>query len=487
MNRSHADTQHDMHPPTAITTSAPTYTGENDDEDENGCVVDLSYQSYTGHEEEEAAGASPVEETVEEETGVDNIHISSDWEAEEEEGDMAYNSPPPRAGGGSTGGDDPKTPSLEAWKLSHATRHILDQQKYISRGADKSPGDDLLQRSVAKGKSHTVKNYSNAQVVTRAQAATPPSPNHVDMSTSYVRRSNQTENSTAVIDAVASSSQLFDTSINASVILDDGDPMIDMSTASPIGTPGVARNEGAKFLSTPIDEAREILRAHAQLDYSALSNSPGTPTFGGEAPVTCQILDKLAGDKKDISMHSKAAAATNESDDDHMDSSYHSCNNSDCGAGPALMDTSIANSDDGLLDPSSLSKAFASPPTAVRVLNPRRGEKAIAADAENGWIPLVCEDEWKSAPSFLRMQFGLSDINETLTLLNKFIAENLTKTESGFSKRLETFSFDEIVRIVGSSIGSAPIKVVVLGLVHFKKLDVGTENSVKVYKIRRFY
>ena len=39
---------------------------------------------------------------------------------------------------------DPKTPSLEAWKLSHATRHILDQQRYISKASDKSPEGSIL-------------------------------------------------------------------------------------------------------------------------------------------------------------------------------------------------------------------------------------------------------------------------------------------------------------------------------------------------------
>jgi hypothetical protein len=484
VNRSHVNTTATGAEQAAVEADAGA-----EEEDLDGCVVDLSYQSC-------GRGGAEPESPGREEDGDGNGN----------DGEDAFCSPVRGSAGNgedSETDNDPKTPSLEAWKLSHATRTILDQQKYISRGDGKSPGDGLLAK-IDHGKTkgvRTTKNYSNAQVVTRAQPATPPSPGHLDMSVSYVRRPKRGEENACAAtlacegegDTPVASSASFDDSMDQAMEEEDEEHTANgaLAPASPAASEqGVCHRD--HILSTPVDEAREILRAHAQLEYSALSASPGTPTFGG-TPVTCQVLSNAGGERRDRDL-SRSRTGTSSSGaalDEDDESAYQSCNNScssigGAGAG-AAVDTSIANSDDGLLDPSSLSKAFASPPTAVRVLNPSRGEKAIVADAENGWIPQVSEEEWKTAPSFLKMQFGISDINETLTLLNKFIAENLTKTESGFSKRLETFSFDEIVRIVGNSIGSAPIKVVVLGLVHFKKLDVGTENSVKVYKIRRFY
>lgn len=431
-----------------------------EEEDFNGCVVDLSYQSDTQEVSCRIQNESRVEDTALDTSDVE-VEIAGE-----------YNSPEQNQ----RDDEDLKTPSLEAWKLSHATRHILDQQRYISKGGDRSPENIMGSKREAKQMSKTAKNYSNAQVVTRAQADTPPSPGRLDVSGSYSL--HRTSSMKDGVDRIAPMSIPFEAN-TPTVTTSPGrhcDASLNLSTSFPVGN---APLRGQDLLSTPIDEAREILRYHGRhtgsslIDHTYMSDSPATPTLGG-TPVTCQVIEPSA-EVKNLSVYSQKSIQTS----DEVDTNETDLQND------SRINISMGESDDGI-DPIS-SSAFASPPKAVKVLNPRRGEDAIAANAENGWIPHVTEDEWKLAPSFLKMQFKLADLNTTLSLLNKFIAENLTKTENGFSKRLETFSLDEIVRIVGDRIGEAPLKIVVLGLVHFKKLDVGTENSVKVYKIRRFY
>jgi hypothetical protein len=41
--------------------------------------------------------------------------------------------------------------------------------------------------------------------------------------------------------------------------------------------------------------------------------------------------------------------------------------------------------------------------------------------------------------------------------------------------------------IGGDNIENTKLKTITLGLVHLKRLDIGTENSIKVFKVKKFY
>ena len=176
----------------------------------------------------------------------------------------------------------------------------------------------------------------------------------------------------------------------------------------------------------------------------------------------------------------------------------------------------------------------ASPLRMGTLLQPRVRNAA----ASEGWIPSVCGDEYDACPSFLKMQvrmrvhavlacsFGLlavfpctharahthihtyfharilsHTLTNALTLclflilsqqnsmavlntiidgLNAYIA---AQQHLGHG-RLETFTDEEIAAIAPSV---KNIKIVCLGLVQLKRLDLGHENGVKVYQVRRFY
>ena len=74
-------------------------------------------------------------------------------------------------------------------------------------------------------------------------------------------------------------------------------------------------------------------------------------------------------------------------------------------------------------------------------------------------------------------------MNIAVGALNKFIES----AQSANKHRLESFTADEMEKVVGNKVPASSVKVIVLGLVHLKRLDICTENSIKVYKVRRFY
>jgi hypothetical protein len=326
-------------------------------------------------------------------------------DSEAEEGGCDHDDddkPVPRAPASVLDDDDmPRTPTLEDWKLSHVTRHIIDQRKPVK--TVKTPlgqGGDVTGASV---------------------------------------------------------SQSF-----------GGSPI--ENAMSPVVVESPAKSSRAMAYSTPIEYSGR------PFEMARYSSSPDTPTLGTPTK-TCSIMVTSAAVNMALVSPKPDTRAQAEHD-------------AEAPSGVAGLNVSVT-SEDGLPDPLVSSSVLRSPPKAVKVLNPRRAvplapdgkPSAASANSDNGWIPLVSEEEWSKAPSFLKLQFGLSAMNKMLTLLNQFIAENM-KTSS---KHLESFSYEEIVRIVQSAIDPSPIKVVVLGLVHLKRLDVGTENSIKVYKIRRFY
>ena len=79
---------------------------------------------------------------------------------------------------------------------------------------------------------------------------------------------------------------------------------------------------------------------------------------------------------------------------------------------------------------------------------------------------------------------------ETLNVALQRINKNIEEVNSrGVRKgHLESFSVAEIESVVGGNhVDKTPVKTIILGLVHLKRLDICTENSIKVYKVRRFY
>ena len=124
-----------------------------------------------------------------------------------------------------------------------------------------------------------------------------------------------------------------------------------------------------------------------------------------------------------------------------------------------------------------------SPLKVCKVLMP---SKRVIEDGQ-GWIPEITSAEYAQAPVFLRLQLPLPVLNAAIGSLNVFISQDHAPKNS---KRLESFSDEEIEEVVGNK-GThgcgVSSKVIVLGLVSLNRLDFTTEHSVKVYRVRRFY
>lgn len=80
----------------------------------------------------------------------------------------------------------------------------------------------------------------------------------------------------------------------------------------------------------------------------------------------------------------------------------------------------------------------------------------------------------------------MATLNVALERINK----NIEEVNAGGVKKghLESFSSTELETVVGGQhVEDTPVKTIILGLVHLKRLDICTEHSIKVYKVRRFY
>ena len=90
---------------------------------------------------------------------------------------------------------------------------------------------------------------------------------------------------------------------------------------------------------------------------------------------------------------------------------------------------------------------------------------------------------WIYPAELFPSQITLEVLNAGIDCLNQFIAEHTSKQNT----RLETFTLEEMTQIVVGSLGKVTINVFALSLVQLKRLDLGMENSIRVYKVRRFY
>ena len=114
----------------------------------------------------------------------------------------------------------------------------------------------------------------------------------------------------------------------------------------------------------------------------------------------------------------------------------------------------------------------------TKILKTRRNADGKAtAD----WIPTIEACEWEKAPMSLKVQISSPDIlNAGIARLNDFIFTHQ-------NKRDESFTLEEMTTIVSSGIDSVSVNVFALSLVHLKRLDLAMENSIRVYKVKRFY
>jgi hypothetical protein len=140
------------------------------------------------------------------------------------------------------------------------------------------------------------------------------------------------------------------------------------------------------------------------------------------------------------------------------------------------------DSGDDFDDILNLSLDAFSPPKTSKILQPR---KTHSGASSVGWIPLVSDTEWRDAPVFLQKQATVEALNEALGALNCHIAK--TPPARTDQRHIESLTTEELEKVIGKRCLETPAKVLTMGLVHLKRLDICTENSIKVYRIRRFY
>ena len=114
----------------------------------------------------------------------------------------------------------------------------------------------------------------------------------------------------------------------------------------------------------------------------------------------------------------------------------------------------------------------------TKILTTRRDADGRAIEE---WIPLIEASEWATAPMSLKVQISSQDIlNSGIISLNKFIFTHQ-------NKRDESFTLEEMTTVVSSHIDSVSVNVFALSLVHLKRLELAMENSIRVYKVKRYY
>jgi hypothetical protein len=80
-------------------------------------------------------------------------------------------------------------------------------------------------------------------------------------------------------------------------------------------------------------------------------------------------------------------------------------------------------------------------------------------------------------------------INGALSAINLYLEKN-PPPPLDQKRHIESLTTEELEKIIRRSSVDAPVaavNVLTMGLVHLKRLDLCSENSIKVYKIRRFY
>lgn len=85
---------------------------------------------------------------------------------------------------------------------------------------------------------------------------------------------------------------------------------------------------------------------------------------------------------------------------------------------------------------------------------------------------------------------SVNALNRVLRLINEKIACEMTAyTQCGRKGHIESFSQEELESLIerNDTSDSTPLKILLLGLVHLKRLDICTENSIKVYRPKRYY
>jgi hypothetical protein len=77
-------------------------------------------------------------------------------------------------------------------------------------------------------------------------------------------------------------------------------------------------------------------------------------------------------------------------------------------------------------------------------------------------------------------------INGALSAINLYLEKN-PPPPLDQKRHIESLTTEELEKIIRRDAPVAAVNVLTMGLVHLKRLDLCSENSIKVYKIRRFY
>lgn len=190
-------------------------------------------------------------------------------------------------------------------------------------------------------------------------------------------------------------------------------------------------------------------------------DTPETPTIGTPFQ-TCDLRTRGATSVSKLSMNSDI-------------SSSFDCKATFRSASDAVGDIN----DDFIADEAVL---FTDAPSSVAM--PLKRSHLISP--VHAAIPSILQSDWDKAPSFLKLQVTIEDLNMSLMLLNRHIEK--AKIEGDVS--VDMFTQDEMESILcgeDDCIQASSLKAIILGLVTLKRLDLGNENKVKVFRIKKSY
>ena len=215
-----------------------------------------------------------------------------------------------------------------------------------------------------------------------------------------------------------------------------------------------------------------------QLSYNDSSDTPTTPTIG----TPFQTCDLKSSYKTGYMSSNKNKSPEAQHDDLLFDSmspmisvkpDYNKIDEVVEVEVPVIVNDVKAFDECNISKDSDTSIGFMSPPKMAKILEPRKNETT------SNKIPAISDEEWSTAPVFLKKQVTLDIVNKALVSINNSLMDSEKRDT------LTQMEMDETISNIDSSI---PPKAVILALVQLKKLDLGTDSSKqKVYKIRRFY
>lgn len=350
-----------------------------------------------------------------------------------------------------------KTPVLSEWKFSSSTKHLLTQSNVHAK-QDKHSDNDIEQDTVTKDlsvmdlsynespttsvspqhKSQHVQQNSGRPSVASSDSSLDLSPSHLDMSYDWSARgmtiqstsrtvSGSSQNSTAdipltpadrteVADECNSPNNMSGTVSSPLTPRLDGalktvrvkEPLISSNLFSSSSAVISVTSPQDQIYSSEFDcESPEVTKKknisiskecqEADCDYNSDCSDPSTP----ELP---ELSISIA--KYKVPFHRSAAksASKNKTKQEGVEKSE-----GDTAVGKLQYPEDDCGSSDGECSDNEMD--IGEIETSTRLLQPRRtAGGGTGADGSGGWVPLVSADEWRSVPSFLKMQVRLSGV-----------------------------------------------------------------------------